>query len=152
MVDLQGDMPFIQPEVIAACVGVLAQVSECAIATMVAPESSEADRDDPAVVKAILAVEGEGRCARALWFTRSRLYGEGPVWRHLGLYAFRREALEAFAAAPPSPLEIREGLEQLRALEMGLPIWAGMSKSAPISVDTPADLAAARRQAQEGRS
>ncbi|MGH6992902.1 MAG: 3-deoxy-manno-octulosonate cytidylyltransferase, partial [Caulobacteraceae bacterium] len=70
--------------------------------------------------------------------------------RHLGLYAFRREALEAFAAAPPSPLEIREGLEQLRALEMGLPIWAGMSTTAPISVDTPADLAAARSWAERG--
>ena len=82
---------------------------------------------------------------RALYFTRSTLYGEGPVWRHVGLYGYRRAALERFCAAPPSPLERREKLEQLRALEMGLSIWAAVVPEAPISVDTPADLEAARR-------
>ena len=87
--------------------------------------------------------EGE-RHGRALYFTRSTLYGDGPVWRHIGLYGYRRAALERFCAAPPSPLERREKLEQLRALEMGLQIWAAVIDEAPLSVDSPADLEAAR--------
>ncbi|OYX13819.1 MAG: 3-deoxy-manno-octulosonate cytidylyltransferase, partial [Brevundimonas diminuta] len=81
---------------------------------------------------------------RALYFTRSTLYGDGPVWRHVGIYGYRREALARFCAAPPSPLEKREKLEQLRALEMGLQIWASVIGEAPLSVDNPADLEAAR--------
>ena len=69
------------------------------------------------------------------------------MWRHVGIYGYRRHALERFNAAPPSPLERREGLEQLRALEMGLTIWAAIVDAAPISVDTPTDLAAARAYA-----
>ena len=72
-----------------------------------------------------------------------------PVWLHIGIYGYRRAALERFCAAPPSPLEQRERLEQLRALELGMSIWAAVIDEAPISVDTPADLAAARRQAAE---
>jgi 3-deoxy-manno-octulosonate cytidylyltransferase (CMP-KDO synthetase) len=96
------------------------------------------------VVKAVLAMREGGRAGRALYFTRSTLYGDGPVWRHLGIYGYRREALDRFTAEPPSPLERREGLEQLRALEMGLSIWAAVVDEAPISVDTPEDLEAAR--------
>jgi 3-deoxy-manno-octulosonate cytidylyltransferase (CMP-KDO synthetase) len=96
------------------------------------------------VVKAVVAL-GEGeRHGRALYFTRSTLYGDAPVWRHIGLYGYRRAALEQFCAAPPSPLERREKLEQLRALEMGLQIWAAVIDEAPLSVDNPYDLAAAR--------
>jgi 3-deoxy-manno-octulosonate cytidylyltransferase (CMP-KDO synthetase) len=99
------------------------------------------------VVKAVLAAPDATGFRRALYFTRSRLYGEGPVWHHLGVYGYRREALDRFVAAPPSPLERRERLEQLRALEMGMSIWAAVAARAPVSVDTPADLERARAQA-----
>ena len=90
-----------------------------------------------------------GARARALYFTRSTLFGDGPVWRHIGVYAYRRDALDRFAAAPPSPLETREKLEQLRALELGLSIWAVVADAMPIEVNTPAELALARRHAEQ---
>ena len=98
----------------------------------------------PAACEALLAL-GEGeRQGRALYFTRSTLYGDAPIWRHIGVYGYRREALNRFCAAPQSPLERREKLEQLRALEMGIQIWAAVIDEAPLSVDNPADLEAAR--------
>jgi 3-deoxy-manno-octulosonate cytidylyltransferase (CMP-KDO synthetase) len=100
------------------------------------------------VVKAVLALRPDAASGRALYFTRSTLYGEGPVWRHIGIYGYRRAALERFNAAPPSPQETREKLEQLRALELGLSIWAAVAGAAPISVDTPADLEQARAYAR----
>ena len=146
VINLQGDMPFVEPAIVAACANLLAR-TPCDIATVVALEASAADRDNVDVVKAVLALEPDGRAGRALYFTRSRLYGEGPVWRHIGVYGYRREALARFTAAPPSLLERREKLEQLRALELGLRIDAAVVDAAPISVDTPADLEAARRAA-----
>jgi 3-deoxy-manno-octulosonate cytidylyltransferase (CMP-KDO synthetase) len=144
VIDLQGDMPFVAPSILTACAGVLAAEPDCDIATAIAPEASPADRANPAVVKAVVSLKpGEPR-GRALYFTRSTLYGEGPIWKHVGIYAYRRAALERFCAAPPSPLERREKLEQLRALELGLSIWAAVVDETPISVDTPADLEAAR--------
>jgi 3-deoxy-manno-octulosonate cytidylyltransferase (CMP-KDO synthetase) len=148
VVNLQGDMPFVEPSVLACCVALLAREPGCDIATVVAAESSAADRANPDVVKAVLALQPDGRSGRALYFTRSTLYGEGPVWRHVGIYGYRRAALERFNAAPPSPLELREKLEQLRALELGLSIWAAVAEAAPISVDTPADLEQARAHAR----
>ena len=155
VLNLQGDMPFLAPEAVAACAALLADEPACDISTVVAPEASPADRDNADVVKAVCAFpEGaepgadRGVRGRALYFTRSRLYGEGPVWRHVGLYGYRRAALERFTAAPPSPLERREKLEQLRALELGLRMWAVVVAEAPLSVDTPADLAAARARAR----
>ena len=147
VINLQGDMPFVPPAALAACVNLLDRQA-CDVATLVARESSPEDRANPDVVKAVLALEADGRRGRALYFTRSTLYGEGPVWRHIGIYGYRRDALERFCAAPPSALERREKLEQLRALELGLAIWASVTEAAPISVDTPADLAAARRAAE----
>ncbi len=146
VINLQGDMPFVAPAVVAACAAVLAQ-APCDISTVVAPEASPADRDNADVVKAVLALEAGGRAGRALYFTRSRLYGQGPVWRHIGVYGYRPDALARFTAAPPSPLEQREKLEQLRALELGLRIDAAVVDAAPISVDTPDDLEAARKAA-----
>lgn len=143
IINLQGDMPFVAPSVLSACAGLLAERAECDIATVVAPESSPADRSNPDVVKAVLAANG-----RALYFTRSTLYGEQPVWRHVGIYGYRRAALAAFNAAPPSPLETREKLEQLRAMELGLSIWAAVADDAPISVDNPSDLERARAHAR----
>jgi 3-deoxy-manno-octulosonate cytidylyltransferase (CMP-KDO synthetase) len=149
VVNLQGDMPFVAPAVITACLGVLAAEAACDIATAIAREASPADRTDSAVVKAVVSLrEGDPR-GRALYFTRSVLFGEGPVWKHVGIYAYRREALERFCLTPPSPLEKRERLEQLRALELGLSIWAAVVDETPISVDTPADLEAARAFARE---
>ncbi|HQR89561.1 MAG: 3-deoxy-manno-octulosonate cytidylyltransferase [Caulobacter sp. 35-67-4] len=147
VINLQGDMPFVDPAVLSACAGVLEDFGDCDIATVVAAEASPADRTNPDVVKAVLAMEDDGKSGRALYFTRSTLYGDGPVWRHIGLYGYRREALEAFNAAAPSALEKREKLEQLRAMELGMTIRAAVALEAPISVDNPSDLEAARIQA-----
>lgn len=143
VVNLQGDMPFVTPAVLKACADLFANPA-CDITTVVAPETSPDDRTNPDVVKAVLAMTPDGRSGRALYFTRSTLYGADPVWRHIGIYGYRRAALLRFAAAPPSPLETREKLEQLRALELGLSIWAAVAEAAPISVDNPADLESAR--------
>jgi len=148
VVNLQGDMPFVAPGVLAACTRLLADEPACDIATAVAPEASAADRANPDVVKAVLTLSPGGRAGRALYFTRSTLYGDQPVWRHIGIYGYRRAALERFNAAPPSPLETREKLEQLRAMELGLSIWAAVAADAPISVDNPADLERAREYAR----
>jgi 3-deoxy-manno-octulosonate cytidylyltransferase (CMP-KDO synthetase) len=148
VINLQGDMPFVAPEVLTACVDLLARQPSCDIATVVAPEDSEDDRANPDVVKAVLALPPDGTHGRALYFTRSTLYGEGPIWRHIGIYGYRRAALARFNAAPPSPLERREKLEQLRALELGMQIWAAAIDKPPISVDTPADLERARAWAR----
>jgi len=148
VINLQGDMPFVAPAVLVACARLLADEPGCDIATVVAPEASAADRANPDIVKAVLSLSPCGRAGRALYFTRSMLYGDQPVWRHIGIYGYRRAALERFNAAPPSSLEVREKLEQLRALELGLTIWAAVAKEAPISVDNPADLERAREYAR----
>lgn len=145
VINIQGDMPFASPDLARACADLLARESACDIATLVATEADVSDRTNPDVVKAVLALPEGGTSGRALYFTRSTLYGDGPIWRHVGIYGYRREALMRFCAAPPSPLEKREKLEQLRALEMGLQIWASVIDEAPLSVDNPADLEAARK-------
>jgi len=144
VINIQGDMPFASPDLARACADLLARESACDIATLVAAEADVSDRTNPDVVKAVLALPEGQTSGRALYFTRSTLYGDGPVWRHVGIYGYRREALMRFCAAPPSPLEKREKLEQLRALEMGLQIWASVIDDAPLSVDNPSDLEAAR--------
>lgn len=148
VINLQGDMPFVNREALTACSALFAN-SACDIATVVAPEGSAADRTNPDVVKAVLALAPGSKAGPALYFTRSTLYGDGPVWRHIGIYGYRRDALRCFNAAAPSPLEQREKLEQLRALELGLSIWATVIDEAPISVDNPADLERARAYAKE---
>jgi 3-deoxy-manno-octulosonate cytidylyltransferase (CMP-KDO synthetase) len=148
VINLQGDMPFADPGLATACAALLHGQPQCDIATLVAREADVSDRANPDVVKAVLAMSEGERHGQALYFTRSTLYGDGPVWRHIGLYGYRREALLKFCAAPPSPLEKREKLEQLRALEMGLQIWAAVIDEAPLSVDNPGDLEAAREQVE----
>lgn len=139
IVNLQGDMPTMDPAGIAAAVAALTSGAD--IATLVSPSDDPAERDNPNLVKAILAEDG-----RALYFTRAAApWGEGPILRHLGIYVYTRAALERFVAAPPSPLEKREKLEQLRALEMGMIIRAGVVADFPKGVDSPDDLEAARR-------
>lgn len=147
VINLQGDMPFVDPAVLSDCARILKEYDDADIATVVAPEASLADRSNPDVVKAVLAMEDDGQSGRALYFTRSTLYGDAPVWRHIGIYGYRREALVVFNDAAPSALEKREKLEQLRAMELGLTIRAAVAAEAPISVDNPSDLEAARQQA-----
>jgi len=147
VINLQGDMPFADPGLATACAALLHGEPACDIATLIAPEADPSDRTNPDVVKAVVALPEGDQHGRALYFTRSTLFGDAPVWRHIGLYGYRRAALERFCAAPPSPLERREKLEQLRAMEMGLQIWAAVIQTAPLSVDSPADLEAARKLA-----
>ena len=145
VINLQGDMPLADPGIATACAALLHGEPTCDIATLVAPEADASDRSNVDVVKAVLALAEGEKHGRALYFTRSTLYGDAPVWRHIGVYGYRREALKRFCAAPPSPLEKREKLEQLRALELGMSIWGAVIGEAPISVDNPADLEAARK-------
>ncbi|MEO8115248.1 MAG: 3-deoxy-manno-octulosonate cytidylyltransferase [Phenylobacterium sp.] len=148
VINLQGDIPFVRPQAVAAVAKLLADQPSCDIATVMVAESDPAERSNPDIPKVVAAMQPDGRSGRALYFTRSLLYGEGPVWLHHGIYGFRRAALMRFKAAPPSPLELREKLEQLRALELGLSIWAAVIDEAPISVDNPADLERARAYAR----
>ncbi|HKQ46179.1 MAG TPA: 3-deoxy-manno-octulosonate cytidylyltransferase [Rhizomicrobium sp.] len=145
VVNLQGDLPALDPEQLKAVVAALAK-SGADIATLAAPIDNEPDRMNPAVVKAVVAWDADERLGRALYFTRTTAPGgEGTLYHHVGLYAYRRAALERFVALPPSPLEMRENLEQLRALEAGMSIAVARVDEAPLSVDTPADLQKARK-------
>jgi 3-deoxy-manno-octulosonate cytidylyltransferase (CMP-KDO synthetase) len=148
VVNLQGDIPFIRPAAIAACAELLAVQPGCDISTVMVREADVAERSNPDIPKVVAAMAPDGRSGRALYFTRSVLYGDAPVWLHHGIYGYRREALLAFNAAQPSPLERLERLEQLRALELGMTIWAAVLDEAPISVDNPADLERARAHAR----
>ena len=148
VINLQGDIPFVAPQVVADCADLLAKEPGCDISTIVVADSDIAERSNPDIPKAVLAMAPDGRRGRALYFTRSTLYGDGPVWLHHGVYGYRREALVRFTAAAPSPLEQRERLEQLRALELGMTMWAAVIDAAPISVDNPADLERARAHAR----
>ena len=143
VVNLQGDLPALAPDAIRAVVAALAETG-ADIATLAAEIDDPADRDNPAVVKAVVAWEPDGKKGRALYFTRvTAPSGDGPLFHHVGIYAFTRAALTRFVALPPSPLEKREKLEQLRALEAHMSIAVARVDRVPLSVDTPADLAKA---------
>jgi 3-deoxy-manno-octulosonate cytidylyltransferase (CMP-KDO synthetase) len=143
IVNVQGDLPTISPAAIAASLGPLAD-DAVAIATLVAEIAREEERTDPNVVKLVGTPLTPGRF-RALYFTRATApWGEGPLYHHIGLYAYRRRALERFIGLPPSLLEKRERLEQLRALEAGMRIDAMLVDDVPLGVDTLADLERAR--------
>jgi 3-deoxy-manno-octulosonate cytidylyltransferase (CMP-KDO synthetase) len=143
VINLQGDLPALDPAQLRA---VLAALPGHDIATLAAPISDAADRDNPAVVKAVVAWEPDGKKGRALYFSRAAVpTGPGEHFYHVGLYAFTRAALARFVALPPSPLEKRERLEQLRALEAGLSIAVARVDAVPLSVDTPEDLEFARK-------
>jgi 3-deoxy-manno-octulosonate cytidylyltransferase (CMP-KDO synthetase) len=143
IVNVQADLPTIAPSDIAAAIAPLADPA-VDIATIAAEITRAQERTDPNVVKLVGTPVGERRL-RALYFTRAAApAGEGPLYHHIGLYAFRRRALERFVALPPAPLEQREKLEQLRALEAGMRIDATIVDSVPLGVDTAADLERAR--------
>jgi 3-deoxy-manno-octulosonate cytidylyltransferase (CMP-KDO synthetase) len=144
VINLQGDLPALDPVAIRAVAEALDETG-ADIATLAAEIGDEADRDNPNVVKPVVAWEADGRLGRALYFTRARApYGDGALFHHIGIYAFRRAALAQFVALAPSPLEKREKLEQLRALEAGMTIAVARVDEVPLSVDTPEDLERAR--------
>jgi 3-deoxy-manno-octulosonate cytidylyltransferase (CMP-KDO synthetase) len=143
VVNVQGDLPTLHADDLAAA---LAPFDDPAvdIATLAAEIRREEERTNPNVVKVVGTPLSERRL-RALYFTRATApYGDGPLYHHIGLYAYRRAALARFVALPPSVLERRERLEQLRALEAGMRIDVALVSSVPLGVDTPADLDAAR--------
>ena len=151
VVNVQGDLPTIDAASIRAALGALAE-PDVDIATLATPIRREEELDDPNVVKAVGARIDATR-SRALYFTRARApWGDGPLWHHVGLYAYRSAALARFVALPPSPLELRERLEQLRALEAGMRIDIALIDAAPLGVDTPEDLRLARERLAPGRN
>lgn len=143
VVNLQGDLPTIPPQDIRAALALLEDAS-VDIGTLTAEIRKDEEHTTPSVVKLIGSPRGHQRL-RALYFTRATApYGDGPRYHHIGIYAYRRSALERFVKLSPSVLEQREKLEQLRALEAGMRIDAGIVDSVPLGVDTPADLEIAR--------
>ena len=143
VLNVQGDLPTIEPEAIRAAMAPLDD-SGVDIATIGAEIQRAEERTDPNVVKAVVAIEPPAKMGRALFFTRATApSGDGPLYHHIGLYAYRRAALERFVALPPGILERREKLEQLRALEAGMRIDLALVDTVPLGVDTPADLARA---------
>ncbi len=144
VVNLQGDFPTINPATIRAALPPLDDPA-VDIATLASQIHTEEEDQAPSVVKAVGSPIGPNRL-RALYFTRATApHGDGPRYHHIGLYAYRRAALERFVALPPSPLEQQEKLEQLRALEAGMRIDIAIVDSVPRGVDTLADLETARK-------
>ena len=143
VVNLQGDLPTVAPAVVRAALEPLDNPA-VDLATLAAVITRTEERDDPNVVKVVGSPSGPDRL-RALYFSRATApWGEGPLLHHIGLYAYRRTTLERFVGLPPSPLERRERLEQLRALEAGLRIDVRLVDTVPFGVDTPHDLARAK--------
>jgi len=143
IVNVQGDLPTIEASAVRAALAPL-QNPSVDIATLAAVIDREEERTNPNVVKMVGSQIGPERF-RALYFTRATApHGEGPLYHHIGLYAYRRAALERFVSLPPSPLELREKLEQLRALEAGMRIDVEIVRTVPLGVDTPEDLERAR--------
>lgn len=147
VVNLQGDLPTIDPALIRRALDPLAAAA-VDIATLAVEITREEERTNPNVVKAVVPFvpAGGGRIARALYFSRATVPANpGPHYHHVGLYAYRRAALERFVKAPPGILERREKLEQLRALELGMRIDVALVDTLPLGVDTPAELERARQ-------
>jgi 3-deoxy-manno-octulosonate cytidylyltransferase (CMP-KDO synthetase) len=144
VLNLQGDLPALDPDNIRLVADTLSATG-ADIATLAAEIDNDADRDNPNVVKPVVAWDASGKSGRALYFTRARApYGEGALFHHVGIYAFRRDTLARFVSLPTSPLEKHEKLEQLRALEAGMTIAVARVDSVPLSVDTEEDLQKAR--------
>jgi 3-deoxy-manno-octulosonate cytidylyltransferase (CMP-KDO synthetase) len=143
IVNLQGDLPTLDPKLVRACLAPL-ETKAVQIGTLAAEIVRDEEKVAPSVVKAIGTPIGPRRL-RALYFTRATApSGDGPLFHHIGIYAYRRSALERFVSLRPSPLELREKLEQLRALEDGMRIDVEIVDTVPLGVDTPEDLTRAR--------
>ena len=144
IVNVQGDLPTIEPAVISAAIMPLKDPA-VDIATIGSVVAIDKEMTDPNVVKAVAGIPPGKNIGRALYFTRATApSGIGPLYHHIGIYAYRRSALERFVALPPGVLEKREKLEQLRALEAGMRIDLVLVDTVPLGVDTPADLVRAR--------
>lgn len=144
IVNIQGDLPMLDPSLVRACVAPLADPA-VDIATLAAEIDDPGEVIDPHVVKVVATSADATGTLRALYFTRAPApSGYGAFLHHIGIYAYRRAALERFVSLPASPLEKRERLEQLRALEAGMRIGVRVVDSVPLGVDTPADLERAR--------
>jgi 3-deoxy-manno-octulosonate cytidylyltransferase (CMP-KDO synthetase) len=140
ILNLQGDLPMLAPRLPQDCLAPLLEPGPH-IATIAAEITKPEDRSNPNAVKVVGTPIGVPGRLRALYFTRATApWGEGPLYHHFGMYAYRRSALERFVALAPSPLEKREQLEQLRALEDGMRIDVTIVDSVPVEVNTPADL------------
>jgi 3-deoxy-manno-octulosonate cytidylyltransferase (CMP-KDO synthetase) len=143
VINLQGDLPTLDPALVHACLRALEAGGD--IGTIAARIVRKEERTDPNVVKVVGTPAGADSILRALYFTRATApYCDGALYHHIGIYAYRRAALERFVALPPSPLELREKLEQLRALEAGMRINVSLVDTVPLGVDTPRDLERAR--------
>lgn len=143
IINLQGDLPVLDPEIVRQCAALLSD-DEVDISTLVAEITDESEKTNPNVVKMVGAKISETR-QKALYFTRATApYGDGPLYHHIGIYGYKRQSLERFITLPPSPLEMREKLEQLRALEAGMRIDVAIVETHPLGVDTPEDLEKAR--------
>ena len=143
VVNVQGDLPTIEPSTVRAALEPLAD-PDVDLATLVTVIRDANEKMNENVVKCVGTPVGDRRM-RALYFTRTTApWGDGPLYHHIGLYGWRRTALSRFVALPPSPLEVRERLEQLRALEHGMRVDAMTVDAVPLGVDTPADLERAR--------
>jgi 3-deoxy-manno-octulosonate cytidylyltransferase (CMP-KDO synthetase) len=144
IVNLQGDLPTLDPALVSDCTAPLASPATD-IATLAAVIADEEERSNPNVVKVVGTPIGANRL-RALYFTRAPApHGDGPLYHHIGIYAYRRASLERFVSLPQAALEKREKLEQLRALEAQMRIDVAVVDTVPLGVDTPADLERARR-------
>lgn len=149
VVNLQGDVPTVSPAALRAVLTPLAD-AEVDIATLAAAITHEEERHDPSIVKPVVAWDAGATRGRALYFTRATApYGDGALYHHIGIYAYRRAALERFVSLPPSALEQREKLEQLRALEAGMRMDVVCVDDVPLGVDTPEQLEKARRWYRE---
>jgi len=150
VINLQGDLPTIEPDAVRASLIPLGNEA-CDIATLAAVITDDAERDDANVVKAVLSMAEGETTGRALYFSRATVPSGGTLYHHIGIYAFRREALDRFVRLPRGNLERLEKLEQLRALESGMRIDVQLVDTVPLGVDTPADLERAREMlAPEG--
>jgi 3-deoxy-manno-octulosonate cytidylyltransferase (CMP-KDO synthetase) len=145
VINVQGDEPTLDPQIIRAAWNLLSDPA-VDIATVAAPIRDEAKKQMRQVVKPVIDLAPGTTHGRALYFSRNPVpAGEGSMYHHVGLYAYRRDALARFVASPPSPLEKRESLEQLRALSLGLRVEVAIIDTVPMGVDTPEDLEQARR-------
>jgi 3-deoxy-manno-octulosonate cytidylyltransferase (CMP-KDO synthetase) len=145
VVNVHGDFPTVSAAQLRAVILPLADPA-VDIGTLVVPIVSDEEASTASFVKAACAFDEGQVVAPALYFSRQAVpWGEGPRWHHIGIYAYRRQALARYVLLPPSPLERRESLEQLRALEAGMRIACARAEYGPFGVDTPADLERARQ-------
>ena len=152
VINVQGDEPFIEPSALDAIIDALARDSTIDISTLKTPITEATELHDPNIVKVVCNTAGQ-----ALYFSRSAIpYRRPPAtkpllaFRHVGVYGYRRQALRAMCDSAPHPLELSEGLEQLRPLAMGMHIFVADIATAPRGIDTPDDLAWAREHVRRG--